>query len=233
MNAMKVKFQLEKNILIEPAPLRESTGHGVIRLSYSKADYVTMMAENHTTIQMMNSGTFGSRNFCSRGLEGRTRLGSRRKLNIKRRARDAVLNEQQRQRDESIQDSEMISEVYKGFTRPCHTQAHRLGIRDYESVTDIFSRKPQTSMITKKDSTYGNTSVPANELIAGILSLCDDKDVGSVVTDSSLSMNQDMRNAAVANMSKASTAVKLTNLRPRLFRQSSSFALHGSRRLLL
>jgi hypothetical protein len=224
MNAMQVKFQLEKNMLFELAPLRESNGHGVIRLSYSKADYVTMMAENHATIQMMNSGTtyFGSENLCSRGLEGRTRLGSRRKLNIKRRARDAVLNEQQRQRDEGIQDPEMISEVYKGFTRPCHTQAHRLGIRDYESVTDVNSRKQQTSVSTKKDSTYDNSAVPPNDTAASV-----------IMTETSLSRNRDMRNAAAANVSKASTAVKLTNLRPRLFRQSSSFALHGSRRLLL
>jgi hypothetical protein len=143
MKETKVKFQLENNVYIEPDPLRESIGHGAL-LFYVQAEYDLIVAENQATIQMMDNGALGSEHFCSRGLEARTRLASRRRRNIRGRAQAAVLDEQHRQRYENDKDAEMIAEVYRGFAIPCHTQAQRQGTRDYECVLkEIISRKHQ------------------------------------------------------------------------------------------
>lgn len=224
MKEKKVKFQLEKNVLIEPDPLRESIRHGTL-LSYIQAEYDTIMAENQATVQMMNTGVLDSDFFCSRGLEARTWLGSRRRRNIKRRAQDAVLDEQHRQRYENDQDPEIISEVYKGFTIPCHTQAQRQGIRDYKCVKEIISRKDQEPKSTNKDLPYDMTEA-TDKFLSGIFSLSpadEDNDTGGpgsvMTTDTSLSMNRDMRTVDILSK-KAPTAVKQTHFR-RLFGQNN------------
>ena len=206
MKETRVKFQLEKNILIEPEPLQGSIEDDALLLSYVRADYDIIMAENKATIQMMNNGgvlDHHKEHFCSRGLEAKTQLGSRRRRNIKRRAQDAVLDEQTRQHYENDEDPEMISEVYKGFTIPCHAQAQRQGTRDYECVTVMVSRKHRAS------SKCTNKAYPRD----GILSLPDENATGSaVMTDTLPLMNrrEDMRTAAI--LGKASTAVKRTHL---------------------
>jgi hypothetical protein len=199
MRETKVKFQLEKNILFEPAPLRESIGDGAVHLFYVRAEYDSIMAENHATIEMMNNGFFGNANFCCRGLESKTRLAGRRKHNMKRRARAAVLGEQQRQHDENNKDPEMISEIYKGFTIPCRTQAQRQGTRDYECAARISSRKRQAPKSKTIDFTYfGSTTVASNEFIAGILSLSDENDTGSVLTEEGTSLSNRTLRAVAA-----------------------------------
>jgi hypothetical protein len=216
MKKTKVKFQLEKNILIGPDPLLESIGNGALLLSYVQAEYDTIMAENQATIQMMNDhGVLDREYFCSRGLEARTRLGSRRRRNVKRRAQGAVLDEQHRQHYENDEDPEMISEVYKGYTIPCHAQAQRQGTRDYECVTDIFSRKHQRPKSTNNDFLRGMTEA-TDEFLSGIFSLLtNDNDTGSVITETSLPMNRDVRTSGI--LSKTSTNVKQTHFGPRLF----------------
>jgi hypothetical protein len=218
MKTTKVNFQLENNILIEPDPLWESTlGHGAL-LFYVRAEYDTIVAENKATIQMMNNGVLESECFCSRGLEAKTRLGSRRRRNIQRRAQDAVLDEQHRQRYENDEDIVMISEVYKGFTIPSHTQAQRQGTRDYECVKDVTSRKHQEPKSTNKDSPCDMTEA-TDQFLSDIFYLSDnDNDTGSVMTEDLLSTNRDMRTAAI--LSKTSATVKQTHF-GRLFGQNN------------
>ena len=210
MTETKVKFKLENNILIESDPLRGSIQHGAI-LSYVQADYDTISVENKATIELMNNGGLQDHHkehFCSRGLEARTRLGSRRRRNIKRRAQDAVLEEQTRQRYEDDEDPEMISEIYKGFTIPCHTQAQRQGIRDYECVRVNIPRIHQAS------------SKCTNKLYPD-----DDNDTGSaVMTDTLPSMNRREAMRTSALLSKASTAVNRTHLSLRSLFALSNFS---------
>lgn len=68
--------------------------------------------------------------FCSRGLEMRTKLGQHAKRMRKEAARRAVLLQQQLQQEEGIVDAEFIAVISSVKTRPSYDTAREAAMRD-------------------------------------------------------------------------------------------------------
>jgi hypothetical protein len=79
-----------------------------------------------------------------RGLEGKTTLGLYRKRQVKFNAREAVLEEQQRQWQRGIRDEEAIAEAYFECAEAAHITAYMLGLRDEREARAIVESKPKS-----------------------------------------------------------------------------------------
>jgi hypothetical protein len=90
-----------------------------------------------TTVMMMMRGERiddDDPDFCTRGLEFRTKTGSRIRSQYKMRARLAVLNEQDIQRDEGLVDPEFIAMASVEVSNECQEGARQRGERDAKAV---------------------------------------------------------------------------------------------------
>lgn len=74
---------------------------------------------------------------CTRGLEYRTPEGSQKRQNNKWNAVEAVLDEQNRQREESINDDETLSSVYRSVAFQCQKEALERGLADAEEASGV------------------------------------------------------------------------------------------------
>ena len=72
--------------------------------------------------------------FCTRGLEFRTRGGSQRHYRNRRQATKAVLLAQDFQRYEGFSDPEYISELYAQQCSKCCRDAYELGLSDEQDA---------------------------------------------------------------------------------------------------
>lgn len=72
---------------------------------------------------------------CTRGLEYRTPEGSQKRQANKWNAIEAVLDEQQRQREEDMSNDENISSVYKSVSFQCQQEALERGLADAEALS--------------------------------------------------------------------------------------------------
>eukprot|EP00339_Tiarina_fusa_P015818 CAMPEP_0117036756 /NCGR_PEP_ID=MMETSP0472-20121206/26005_1 /TAXON_ID=693140 ORGANISM="Tiarina fusus, Strain LIS" /NCGR_SAMPLE_ID=MMETSP0472 /ASSEMBLY_ACC=CAM_ASM_000603 /LENGTH=210 /DNA_ID=CAMNT_0004746581 /DNA_START=139 /DNA_END=771 /DNA_ORIENTATION=- len=77
--------------------------------------------------------------YCSRGIENRTREGARRKLQNKVDARAAVFFEQEMQQVEGSFDEEQIADCYYEYSEPCHAAAHMVALRDEQAAKIIYA----------------------------------------------------------------------------------------------
>ena len=75
---------------------------------------------------------------CSRGLEYRTREGAAARRANKWNAREAVLNEQHRQRELEIRNEKLLCQIY--VAENCHSRlnALKLGIEDEKAAMAIY-----------------------------------------------------------------------------------------------
>jgi hypothetical protein len=77
--------------------------------------------------------------YCSRGLENKTREGARKKLRNKIDARAAVFFEQEMQQEEGLFDLEQIADCYYEYSEPCHAAAQMVALRDEQVAKTIFA----------------------------------------------------------------------------------------------
>jgi hypothetical protein len=68
--------------------------------------------------------------FCTRGLEMRTKLGAEQRHFVKQRARQAITKAQAFQRAEGFHDPQYLAELYHEYSRSCANAAHLRGISD-------------------------------------------------------------------------------------------------------
>lgn len=100
-------------------------------------DYQIIKAMVKTTIIMMMKGEQISEedpDFCTRGLEFRTKVGSRVRQDNKLRARFAVLNEQDLQRDEGFFDPQYIAMACSEVSLECRKDARARALYDKEVI---------------------------------------------------------------------------------------------------
>lgn len=112
----------------------------------SPVDYKMIKNVAKTTVLMMMAGETIRENdpdFCTRGLEFRTRKGNKIRSANKLRARSAVLNEQDLQREEGFHDPEFIAMASLDVSFECREQAQKRGENDARSIRS-----------------YGNDGVP-------------------------------------------------------------------------
>lgn len=108
----------------------------------SPIEYKAIKNGAKTTVLMMMAGeTFheDDPDFCSRGLEFRTRKGNKIRAANKLKARSAVLNEQDLQRDEGFHDPEFIAMASLDVSFECREQAQKRGGKDAEAIVEYLS----------------------------------------------------------------------------------------------
>jgi hypothetical protein len=106
---------------------------------YSQQDYKSFKEDCQTCAKLARSGHLTGPTYealyCTRGLEC---MISTQRINLKisRRqcARQAVLGEQDDQHNIMFEDADIIAEEYRDISRPCQCEAHRMGLRDQQTV---------------------------------------------------------------------------------------------------
>lgn len=102
---------------------------------YSHEEMDMIKAEIKATLQMMedcelDDGDVDAEHdgYCKIGLEARTNLGAEQKRKTRRRAYNAVLEEQSLQYNEYVSDPDALAFVYRQCTMKSQEDAHRAGI---------------------------------------------------------------------------------------------------------
>lgn len=111
-------------------PLQHFTTQEIAAAWYSVEEFEAIKRRSFNEVdEMVDSEQFtnDSSTFTTRGLEGKTESGLAQKLNNRHRSIDAVLEEQEDQREKGIQDDEAISRVYRRITAKCQIYAHFMG----------------------------------------------------------------------------------------------------------
>ena len=148
----------------------------------NEADVIQTVARMEKTMRTRrfsngsNSADIDDDTFCSRGLEGRTRTGSKNVCKTRTEARNVVQNEQHRQWSDISRTSlnvESLARVYRTKTEPAAIAARRAGIRDEEYVMELyFPGMNTTSTSTKKSMIFFNFPRRAStgSTVSGMLS---------------------------------------------------------------
>mmetsp|Transcript_23119 Transcript_23119/g.54661 ORF Transcript_23119/g.54661 Transcript_23119/m.54661 type:complete len:325 (+) Transcript_23119:323-1297(+) len=103
----------------------------------SPIDYKMIKNMAKTTVLMMMAGEYiddDDPDLCTRGLEFRTRKGNKIRSANKLRAKSAVLNEQDLQRDEGFHDPEFIAMASLDVSHECREQAQKRGVKDAQAI---------------------------------------------------------------------------------------------------
>lgn len=112
----------------------------------SPIDYKLIKNMAKTTVLMMMAGEHiddEDPDYCTRGLEFRTRKGSKIRSANKLRARSAVLNEQDLQREEGFHDPEFIAMASLDVSFECREQAQKRAEQDAKSISSYVSDVPR------------------------------------------------------------------------------------------
>eukprot|EP00529_Nitzschia_sp_RCC80_P032523 CAMPEP_0113454514 /NCGR_PEP_ID=MMETSP0014_2-20120614/7900_1 /TAXON_ID=2857 /ORGANISM="Nitzschia sp." /LENGTH=235 /DNA_ID=CAMNT_0000345917 /DNA_START=269 /DNA_END=976 /DNA_ORIENTATION=+ /assembly_acc=CAM_ASM_000159 len=75
---------------------------------------------------------------CCRGLEARTKVGSRARSRVRCKAIWSVLDEQSIQLDEGVHDEDFIADVYSELTSSSSLEALNKGLKDQSNMLDLL-----------------------------------------------------------------------------------------------
>lgn len=117
----------------------------------SPADYKRIKNVAKATVLMMMAGEEideDNVNFCSRGLEFRTRRGSKIRSANKLRGRSAVLNEQDLQLEEGFHDPEFIAMASLDVSFECREQAQKRAQKDAQFILTFVKDMSQEVKVT-------------------------------------------------------------------------------------
>jgi hypothetical protein len=132
-----VRFALDKDIVFE-STYPDYGFSNRCHAHYTPEEYESIRDEIDVIIGMYQQNKRTSDDLCLRGLECRTRQGAQKTSASRRRAKSAVLNEQQRQKELQDFDSDLLSEIYKGFSLASLSQAQRAAKMDAAEARAIF-----------------------------------------------------------------------------------------------
>mmetsp|Transcript_2084 Transcript_2084/g.4920 ORF Transcript_2084/g.4920 Transcript_2084/m.4920 type:complete len:190 (-) Transcript_2084:39-608(-) len=107
---------------------------------YQKDEFQTIRQDMHAAVKALSNGTFTSDNDdqCKRGLEPRTKQGSRRRRIKKQYARVSVLEEQERQRSLGINNPEALRKAYIHGCQDSRETAVAFGQADAEAAALVY-----------------------------------------------------------------------------------------------
>lgn len=145
----KVSFSNQKQIR-STVHIRDYTKEEIEATWLTETDYANIKAEMRLAIALVHAGIVlgeeDTMSYCHRGLECRTKKGSTRRMINKTIARDAVLDEQDRQYDSFVTDSEAIAKFYIAICHPSQVSARIMGMSDEKDASWRLPRSilPQT-----------------------------------------------------------------------------------------
>ena len=106
---------------------------------YTEGDTKIILAIAKVTVKMMMKGEpCDDMDYCSRGLEGKTPDGSKKRQKNKLRVRKALLEEQEIQREEGVYDPEYLAQVCRKYSREVVTAAHSQALRDERDIQEYL-----------------------------------------------------------------------------------------------
>jgi hypothetical protein len=98
---------------------------------YSNVEYNMIQIEmNYTIRKMEKKSHFDDGKFCTRGLESRTKEGSKRRLCIMQEGICMVLDEQYEQLESGVKNEHTIADVYQTFGHDCTVSSYLRGVSD-------------------------------------------------------------------------------------------------------
>lgn len=107
---------------------------------YTEGDTKIILAMAKVTVKMMMKGEpCDDVDYCSRGLEGKTPDGSKRRQKNKLRVRKALLEEQEMQREEGVIDAEYLAQVSIKHSKEIVAEAHTVALMDERSIQDYLT----------------------------------------------------------------------------------------------
>lgn len=107
---------------------------------YTEADTKIILAMAKVTVKMMMKGEpCDDIDYCSRGLEGKTPTGSKKRQKNKLRVRKALLEEQDIQREEGVLDPDYLAQVSIKYSREVVAEAHNVALRDEQIIQEYLS----------------------------------------------------------------------------------------------
>ena len=104
---------------------------------YTENDSKIILAIAKVTVKMMMKGEpCDDFDYCSRGLEGKTPEGAKRRQLNKAKVRKALLEEQDMQRAEGQMDDVLLAQTSIKHSTPHTQQAHQQGLKDEAEISD-------------------------------------------------------------------------------------------------
>ena len=106
---------------------------------FCKKDFEDIKRSFATTLRLISYGEFkgDDEEHCSRGLEFRTRAGALQRRDNKWNALNAVLDEQDRQKELGINNDKLLSQIYITENRHCRQAAFKLGLCDQDEAQSL------------------------------------------------------------------------------------------------
>jgi hypothetical protein len=100
---------------------------------YSHEESKAIRKQRSQEIRRINMGErLKDKKYCSRGLEGHTKIGAESKNRIRKVAINAVLDEQWLQWGEFIFDEYAIADIYNDASSRCQIRAHHVAVREHK-----------------------------------------------------------------------------------------------------
>ena len=169
--ARSVRFDPLNNRAYQVLSLDDYSDQEISSCWYSLEEYEEIGRKCDKVIEKLNQGKqVNSRKYCVRGLERMTNLIQARIACNKNDAYDAVILEQEIQREQNDYDPERIAYLYRELvSRQCHIDAYELGLYDarvVEKYLDDVDMQflPQTHLGSWQKSVKGclSTVAPAH-----------------------------------------------------------------------
>jgi len=131
---------------------------------FTNEDFSRMKKSFAPTVQRMMNGTLSkdleeqNEDYCTRGLEYRTRDGAKRRMKNKYDGMAAVLHEQDRQTFEETPDDELLARAYREANFHCISEAKTLGEQDALNV--------QLYLSTDNEPFYDAAAIAVDEAVS-------------------------------------------------------------------
>ncbi len=107
---------------------------------YTEGDTKIILAMAKVTVKMMMKGEpCDDIDYCSRGLEGKTPTGSKRRQKNKLRVRKALLEEQDMQREEGVSDADYLAQVSMNYSKEVVEEAHSVALQDERNIQEYLN----------------------------------------------------------------------------------------------
>lgn len=115
---------------------------------------------------LLDAGVYPSSG-TSRGLEGRTRLGEKRKRQHRLNAYAAVFFELDGQEQSGVMSERLVAEAYALYSKPCEKTALELGKQDAMAAMEIYNEALDTSQSSSSTTSRSkkHTKKPRNNSI--------------------------------------------------------------------
>ena len=133
-----VAISVEPSTIHEIENLEQISEEERSNMWFTREEYSEIKASYLEIITMTRNKEFitDSERHCTRGLECRSKAGSRRRRDTQRNALFAVLGEQERQQAEGIQQVDTLAVIYRQFSFHSQQAATNMGRRDEYEILD-------------------------------------------------------------------------------------------------